>query len=152
MNPELHPATALPTAFVAFAKVRFINALNNNNNNNSARKHSTIATLLFVWSSYLAYGPSPLSCMCKSVMCNCSILITNVTIMKDLITKRSRTDITVYVLFTIHISQHYNTERWKKTKTKYEEETRQIECPMSNGMAALLHEDTTPQSLADAHC
>jgi len=50
-------------------------------------------------------------------MCNCSIPITDVTIMKDLITKCSRTDITVYVLFAIHISQHYNTEM-KKDKIK----------------------------------
>jgi len=97
MNPELHLATALPTAF--------------------SQKTQYYTTLLFVWSAYLAYGPSPLPCIRKSIMCNCSILITNVTIMKDLITKRSGTDITVYVLFTIHISQHYNTEM-KKDKIK----------------------------------
>jgi len=30
--------------------------------------------------------------------------------------------------------------------------TRQFDRPTSNGMAALSHEDNTPQSLADTHC
>jgi len=30
--------------------------------------------------------------------------------------------------------------------------TRQFDRPMSNGMAALLHKNITPQSLADANC
>jgi len=30
--------------------------------------------------------------------------------------------------------------------------TRQFDRPMSNGMAALSREDTTPQSLTDTHC
>jgi len=40
------------------------------------------------------------------------------------------------------------TKNRKKNGEKLDSSTR----PMSNGMAAVSREDTTPQSFADAHC
>lgn len=112
MKSELRPATALLTAL-------------------SQKTEYFWATLLSVWSSNLAHRPSLLSCICKSVTCNCSFMISDVAMMTGVITTRCRTDNTTnntphgdekqtkckiwwkqMALDTVHTSTWHNEQKW----------------------------------------